>query len=98
VRPEGRLHESDAVMADSGHSRPPDTLGDDLERFWADVLSADPPRIRQAMAEHHEIERRAVIDHLRRMAHERGWTDGQQQRARAALTVLEPSTNDHSDP
>jgi hypothetical protein len=73
-------------------------MGDELEQFWADVLSADPRRIRQAMAELHETERRAVIDHLRTMAHESGWTDGQQQRARAALTVLEPSTNDPSDP
>ena len=73
-------------------------MADDLEQFWADVLSADPRRIREAMAKLQEMERRAVIDHLRRMAHESGWTDGQQERAQSALTVLEPSTNEHSDP
>lgn len=73
-------------------------MGDDLEQFWADVLSADPPRIRQAIAELHETERRAVIDHLKRMAHESGWTAGQQQRARSALAALDPSANEPSDP
>ncbi|HSB90905.1 MAG TPA: hypothetical protein VLD63_12865 [Anaerolineales bacterium] len=73
-------------------------MGDDLDQFWADVLSADPRRIRQAVAELLKMERRAVIDHLRRMARESGWTDSQQQRARSALTVLEPSANEASDP
>jgi hypothetical protein len=33
------------------------------------------------------LERAAILAHLRRMAHETGWSDGQARRARAALAM-----------
>ena len=61
-----------------------------LEPFWADLLSKDPVRIRAALDRLEPEERDAVLDHLRRMATEDGWSEGQRQRAWAALRAIEP--------
>jgi hypothetical protein len=61
---------------------------DGLETFWSDLLSADPARIRSAASGLSPDERQAVVDHLRRMAAEPGWSDGQRRNARAALHAL----------
>lgn len=69
-------------------------MSDTLEDFWAEVLSSEPARVRSAMQNISAGERRTVIEHLRRMASGSGWSDGQRNRARAALDSLgaaEPS-------
>lgn len=64
-------------------------MSDDLEDLWAEILSAEPDRIRSALAHLSADERRSVVAHLRRMAGETGWSEGQQHRARTALAALE---------
>jgi len=60
----------------------------DPRAFWAQVLSSDPVRVREAMASLSEGERTSVVEHLQRMASEPGWQDGQRGAARAALDIL----------
>jgi hypothetical protein len=60
------------------------------EDFWAEVLSADPDRIREALHRLPGPERASVLEHLRRMASDPGWQPGQPSRARAALEAIEP--------
>jgi hypothetical protein len=61
---------------------------DNPERFWAEVLSQDPDRIRAALHTLTEEDAAGVVEHLRRMVTEDGWQDGQRQRAQAALAHL----------
>jgi hypothetical protein len=63
----------------------------DPERFWAEILSGDSARVRQAFARLAPDERHRVLDHLRRMADEEGWQPGQRRRARAALAAVDDS-------
>jgi len=58
------------------------------EDFWADILSADPGRVRRAFDRLAPDDAQRVRAHLRRMATEEGWQPGQRQRARAALSHL----------
>lgn len=67
---------------------------EDLEAFWAEVLSGESARIRAVLDRLESPSRRAVLDHLRRMASEPGWTEGQQHRARAALEASSPAIPD----
>ena len=64
------------------------------EDFWADILSADPGRVRRAFDRLAPDEEQRVQAHLRRMATEDGWQPAQRERAQAALRALEarPST------
>ena len=64
------------------------------EDFWADILSADPGRVRRAFDRLAPDEAQRVQAHLRRMATEDGWQPAQRERALAALRALEarPST------
>jgi hypothetical protein len=59
------------------------TLGP--EDFWPEVLSEDAGRVVAALMGTGLPERRAALAHLRRMASEAGWSEGQARRARAAL-------------
>jgi hypothetical protein len=59
------------------------TLGP--EDFWPEVLSEDAGRVVAALSGIGRPERRAALAHLRRMASEAGWSEGQARRARAAL-------------
>ena len=61
----------------------------DLESFWAEILSKDPDRIQSAFMTLSTEEQYALLDHLRDMANEPGWSDGQRERAKAALQVIE---------
>jgi len=61
------------------------TLGPD--DFWPEVLSEDAGRVVAALMGIGLPERRAALAHLRRMASEAGWSDGQARRARAALGI-----------
>lgn len=63
-------------------------MSDMLEAFWAEVLSSEPGRIRSALEDLSDAERRSVLVHLRRMAVEPGWSEGQRLRARTALESL----------
>jgi len=63
----------------------------DPEAFWADVLSTDPDRIREALRGLTPDERRQVLDHLRRMEGDEGWQADQRRRARAALAAVDGS-------
>ncbi len=64
-------------------------MSDTLEDFWAEVLSSEPARVRSAMQNLSADERRTVMAHLRRMAAGSGWSEGQRDRARAALDSLD---------
>lgn len=61
---------------------------DDLEAFWAALLSEDAALIRQAWADLSAEEAASVRDHLERMATEEGYSEPQQQAARTALGVI----------
>jgi hypothetical protein len=61
----------------------------DPQIFWGEVLSRDPARIRAALKRLPERERAKVEAHLRRMASEPGWQEGQRAAARAALKAVE---------
>lgn len=63
-------------------------MPDMLEEFWAEVLSTVPGRIRSAIEHLSDVERQVVVVHLKRMAGESGWSDGQRSRAQAALKAL----------
>jgi hypothetical protein len=56
--------------------------------FWGEVLSQNPRKINHAMRSLSERERRAVIEHLQRMAVEKGWSEGQRIGAKTALDLL----------
>jgi hypothetical protein len=64
-----------------------DTEGDP-EAIWGELLSRQPERIRAVALCLTDEEREAVIAHLRRMASEEGWAEGQRASAGAALDVL----------
>ncbi len=60
----------------------------DLEVFWREILSGDPHRIREAVGRLSLTDRRPVEAHLKRMASEPGWSEGQRRRARTALEAM----------
>jgi len=57
------------------------------DTFWSEVLSEEPARIRAALGLLGDAERQAALAHLKRMAEEGGWSEGQSRRARAALDI-----------
>jgi hypothetical protein len=59
------------------------------EDFWADILSADPGRVRRAFDRLAPDDAQRVRAHLRRMATEDGWHPAQRRSARAALEHFE---------
>jgi hypothetical protein len=61
---------------------------DDLDTFWAEILSSDPARIRRAAEAVPPKERESVITHLRSMATRDDWTAMQRANAWAALVAL----------
>jgi hypothetical protein len=61
---------------------------DELEEFWAQVLSEDDELVREAWAGLTVEERAAVWAHLERMAAEEGYSAVQRQAAEAALRAL----------
>ncbi len=63
-------------------------LDPELEALWAEVLSRDPARVRLALIGLTEAERAGVLGHLRRMASEDGWSEGQRESSLAALAAL----------
>lgn len=62
-----------------------------LESFWDQILSRKPELVRSAFDNLNEIEQKAVMDHLRRMATEEGWHPEQRTSALAAIAALETS-------
>jgi len=58
------------------------------EDFWADILSADPGRVRRAFDRLAPDDAQRVRAHLRRMVDEPGWQPEQRRRAREALQVV----------
>ena len=62
----------------------------DPERFWAEILSADSERIHRVFDRLSADDAPSVIAHLEHMATEDGWQPAQRERARAALSALEP--------
>jgi hypothetical protein len=69
----------------------------DPERFWAEILSADPERIRRAFDRLAADEAQLVLAHLRRMATEKGWHTAQRESSGAALRALEPPPSTPSE-
>jgi hypothetical protein len=64
-------------------------LSQNLESFWAEILSKDREKILAAIRSLSEDEQRAVVEHLKQMAHETGWSEGQRIRAKTALSILQ---------
>jgi NADH:ubiquinone oxidoreductase subunit E len=63
---------------------------DPLEQFWQEVLSRDKDRVQAAInALDDNEERAAVVDHLKKMATEEGWSEPQRVSAQEALKALE---------
>jgi hypothetical protein len=58
------------------------------EDFWAEILSADPGRVRRAFDRLAPDDAQRVRAHLRRMVDEPGWHPSQRDNARAALRAL----------
>jgi len=58
------------------------------EDFWADILSADPGRVRRLFDRLAPEEAQRVQAHLRRMVDEPVWQPEQRRRAREALQVV----------
>ncbi|MBN1203049.1 MAG: hypothetical protein JXJ20_14460 [Anaerolineae bacterium] len=65
----------------------------ELEIFWANMLSRVPERIRAAWQTLTPEEQIAIAAHLKRMVSEEGWADPQRASAQAALSAI----NDLSD-
>jgi hypothetical protein len=59
-----------------------------IEAVWEALLSEEPPRIRRAWLDLPDDEASAVLEHLKRMATEPGWAEGQRQSAATALRVI----------
>ena len=60
-----------------------------LDQFWAELLSGDPIKIRNAWDSLADDERAAVREHLQRMQAEAGWQPSQCESAVAALQVIQ---------
>ncbi len=63
-----------------------------LERLWSELLSNEAPRVRGAWANLTDDEALAVLEHLKRMRDEPGWSDDQRAAARFALDVVRDQT------
>jgi hypothetical protein len=61
---------------------------DDLEGIWDRLLSRQAAVVRTTFISLSEDERRAVLEHLQRMATEPGWQAEQCISAQAALDIL----------
>jgi hypothetical protein len=57
------------------------------ESIWAEILSEEPARIRAALRALGEAGRQTTLAHLKRMAMEEGWSEGQARRALSALAI-----------
>jgi hypothetical protein len=67
---------------------------DPIASFWAEILSRDAERTRQAFATLNQAEQHELIAHLQRMATESGWHEEQVHSASAALTALNVTAED----
>jgi hypothetical protein len=63
-------------------------LDPELDALWGGLLSRDPARILRALDGLTEAERAGVVSHLRRMATEEGWSEGQRESSQAALAAI----------
>ena len=63
-------------------------MSDQIENFWAEILSRQSDRVRSAFATLSGEEKEAVLNHLRRMTREPGWHPEQADSAEKALQVL----------
>ena len=68
--------------------RGPAIVMDDLEAFWAALLSEDAGQIRRAWDELTASEGQAVIAHLQKMAANEAYSDAQRQAAEIALKTI----------
>ncbi|MDD5370630.1 MAG: hypothetical protein PHQ40_16230 [Anaerolineaceae bacterium] len=59
-----------------------------LERFWDNLLSGQPEKVRQTYCSVDESSKAAALAHLKRMATEKGWRPSQKVAALAALEAL----------
>ena len=59
----------------------------ELEQLWADLLSEDAGLVLTALLSLPREDRVGALAHLRGMANEAGWSEGQARRARAALAI-----------
>jgi hypothetical protein len=59
-----------------------------IEKFWDDILSRDPLRIKAAYEPLSDQERHEVFDHLKKMSSDNGWPLEQKASADTALDVI----------
>jgi hypothetical protein len=62
---------------------------DQLDRLWENLLSRQPDLIRAAYASLAARDQKAVLAHLHRMVNDTGWQPEQQLSAKAALQALD---------
>lgn len=59
-----------------------------LPDFWSAILSRNPQQIREAFILLDESSKKAVVNHLEKMATEAGWHPEQVKSAKAALLII----------
>ena len=62
---------------------------DELEQFWDELLSEDPPRIVAAWSTLDANEKKVIHTHLIKMTSEDGWAEVQRASAQAALDAID---------
>lgn len=67
---------------------------DDLELFWADLLSEEADRVVAAWITLDEGEQSSILVHLRRMTSEDGYAESQVAAAQTALHIIETEDAD----
>ncbi len=67
----------------------PESDFDPLELFWDALLSREPERIRAVFLPLNSATRKALTEHLQRMASEPDWHPEQRKSAQAALLVIQ---------
>lgn len=69
-------------------------MDDELELFWADLLSEESDRVIAAWITLEDAEQATVLDHLRRMVSEAGYAESQATAAQTALHIIETEDAD----
>jgi len=65
-----------------------------LEEIWENILCKDSERIRSAINSLDSADKKEIILHLEKMAHEEGWHPEQKSSAEYALNILKEMDQD----
>jgi hypothetical protein len=70
-----------------------DSIPDQLEELWNDLLSRQPELVREVFYSLDPPSQQTVLTHLKRMVNDAGWQPEQRTSAKAALHALETQSN-----